>query len=465
MFQRYPQKSASNERFGVFIGALAAAVGIGLYWGFTVDDALIAARVARHLHLGLGYRFNASGVAVDAVTPFGWAPLLSPFATRSPWGAWIAARYIASVAWIAACGWLGREVVRDRGTLAPFWLIAFSAPLGAWAGSGMETGFIVALATVATGKSRVSLGAAGIAAALRPELVPFACVIALGHTRSVERVVVPLLIGLGPAVAVAIARILLFGAAYPLAVAAKPPDLPSGILYLVQTVIFGGPLWLWLGPGWKSLAKHDRWTATAVIAHLASVTLVGGDWMVLLRLSAPILPAAAKIATQLLRQRTLHHSLPSWVGAIAATAYLGWHTGRPGRHIVEQRASLVAAAIPLLKSARVVATLDVGWVGVAHSGTIVDLAGVTSPDVAYLQGGHTTKRIDASLLRARRVDHLLLLLAPGAAIATPWDQSHFSRGVEVRVAHFAAALGCEANATVALQRTRQIYLLVRCPGS
>src|SRR4051812_27296533 len=50
---------------------LAAAIGIALAWGFTVDDALISARVAAHLAQGLGYRFNADGPRVDCVTPLG----------------------------------------------------------------------------------------------------------------------------------------------------------------------------------------------------------------------------------------------------------------------------------------------------------------------------------------------------------------------------------------------------------
>ncbi|MDF3071929.1 MAG: hypothetical protein K0R38_7530, partial [Polyangiaceae bacterium] len=60
------------------IGAVAAlGASMAWLWGFTVDDALITARVAWHLANGAGYRFNAGGPVVDAVTPLGFAVLLA----------------------------------------------------------------------------------------------------------------------------------------------------------------------------------------------------------------------------------------------------------------------------------------------------------------------------------------------------------------------------------------------------
>ena len=55
-----------------------------LLWirGFTVDDALISARVAAHLHAGLGYRFNNGGPPGDAVAPPGSS--LAPVSRTDP---------------------------------------------------------------------------------------------------------------------------------------------------------------------------------------------------------------------------------------------------------------------------------------------------------------------------------------------------------------------------------------------
>jgi hypothetical protein len=40
---------------------------------------------------------------------------------------------------------------------------------------------------------------------------------------------------------------------------------------------------------------------------------------------------------------------------------------------------------------------------------IVDLAGLTDPEIAALHGGHTSKRVDVSMLEERKVDTIVLL--------------------------------------------------------
>jgi len=71
-------------------------------------------------------------------------------------------------------------------------------------------------------------------------------------------------------------------------------------------------------------------------------------------------------------------------------------------------AALVQAARPELADARRIAVLDVGWPTAASEATIVDLAGLTDPEIAALPGGHTSKRIDAAFLLARDPDVILL---------------------------------------------------------
>src|SRR5580658_10079064 len=61
-------------------GALAALVPAIFMWGFTVDDALISVRYARHVASGVGWRFNAGGPATDGVTPLPWPVMLAPLA-------------------------------------------------------------------------------------------------------------------------------------------------------------------------------------------------------------------------------------------------------------------------------------------------------------------------------------------------------------------------------------------------
>jgi hypothetical protein len=56
-----------------------------------------------------------------------------------------------------------------------------------------------------------------------------------------------------------------------------------------------------------------------------------------------------------------------------------------------------------------IAMIDVGWIGVAcPQQEIIDLAGLTTPAVAYAPGGHLDKRIDEAWLRAQRPSALIL---------------------------------------------------------
>src|SRR4051812_8801381 len=79
----------SRNRIPGPIWTLAAVLPVAIWlWGFTVDDALISARVAAHLAQGLGYRFNPHGSVTDAVTPLGYAWLLALLARLSHAGTW-----------------------------------------------------------------------------------------------------------------------------------------------------------------------------------------------------------------------------------------------------------------------------------------------------------------------------------------------------------------------------------------
>src|SRR6476659_8457527 len=89
---------------GAVLAMTVAAAAAWVFRGFTVDDALVTARVASHLANGEGYRFNIGGQPVDAVTPLGWAPLLAAFGRGTPLEMLQRARVIGVVAWLAAAG-------------------------------------------------------------------------------------------------------------------------------------------------------------------------------------------------------------------------------------------------------------------------------------------------------------------------------------------------------------------------
>ena len=120
---------------------------------------------------------------------------------------------------------------------------------------------------------------------------------------------------------------------------------------------------------------------------------------------------------------------------------------------------------PVLAPARVVAALDVGWVGAISDAHIVDLAGITDPSVASLPGGHTSKRIPPSFLRARRVDHLVMLLRPGSAANEPWPDSALRAQVEVFALRQAREIGFSVvGAAPVGQSGRYVVLKLRNGG-
>ncbi len=459
-----PAQVRSGRR-GVWLAFAAASVGMGLGFGFSVDDAWIPVRVAYHLAHGFGYRFNAEGAIVDAVTPLGWAHLLAPAAWFGEQAAMNFARGTGVVAYLLASCKIGAWVGRTGGRLFPLLGLGLVPTLAVYPSTGMETGLVMGLLTYGVLASGIGRACLGIAVGMRPELAAFVFAWALGQgiCRCSARVFwesmvlggfgLPLVLGL---------RFFLFGSPSPLALLAKPADLASGLSYVFGVLAFSGPFWLWVGPGYRRLPHQARVFVVATLAHLVALALVGGDWMALYRLAAPVLPVVLMVGCHLAQARGWLANVLPCVGAIAAIGVLGYHVLLPARHIVEQRQRLITEARPMLAGRHAVATVDVGWVGAASRAEILDLAGVTEPEVARLSGGHTSKRIPFELLERRRVDTFVLLLKPGANLVTPFWQSAFARVVETRVAQLLRVSPCRIDHTLELAFTSQRYVIVRC---
>jgi hypothetical protein len=546
-------------------GALAALVPALVFRGFTVDDALITARYAQHLASGAGYRLNAGGPVTDGVTPLGFAFVLAPFAKGGALAGLAAAKVIGAAAWTGAAAVLGlavaRVIERPRGALGasawmvPFALIATSAPLGAWASSGMETGVVAALGALAAAlplldRPIAAMACAGIAAGLRPELLPWAVTLSLGalvsrgdtaqagspsfqeedaaqarsrgdtaqagspsfqeedaaqarsrgegtqarsrgegtqertpspagsesararlsslsaRVQAPERVPrAALLLCVGPFVMASAARTLIFGRPAPLSIFAKAPDARLGLLYAAACAMLAGPVALAAPRAFARAGGFARALAASVFVHLVAVALAGGDWMPLSRLVVPVLPSLALAALLLAQQAARVATAARLALAVAGQSFVLVHVGPTAARVGEDRVRVIEELRPALAQARVVASLDIGWVGAATDAAIVDLAGVTDPAIAALPGGHTTKQIPAGLLDARRVDTLVLLLAPNERAAEPWTRSRFARGVE---AWIATTPGIEESfapaAESSLLHLRYLVLRRRAPG-
>jgi hypothetical protein len=456
---------------GALLGFGAALPLVVLLYGYTVDDALITARVASHLSNGEGYRFNGNGPTVDAVTPLGFAPLLALFGAGSPLEMFERARFVGVVSWLSGATLLGVLLARAsslRAHLPVLGALALSAPLGAWASSGMETGFITLLGCCALVRGASGALAAGLAAALRPELLPWAFVLSIGRSafaspvRTLGTVSISVALALGPALVVALVRKIVFGSAAPLALLAKPSDLSHGLSYALASFVLGGlPLFLLAPRAFLRSDGETRVYALAALAHFGALLLAGGDWMALFRLLVPVLPCVALAAARLAeRSGAVALGLRTLL-AVAASLLVLIDTGLPARRVLAHRLALIEAATPALRGAESVASLDVGWVGVATDETVVDLAGVTDPVIATLPGGHTSKRVPESLLSGRGTDALVLLLAPDATPAPDWRDSRFARAVEQRVAAMPFSAEFKLHAVLPLGGTRQRYVVVR----
>lgn len=445
-----------------------------LLWGFTVDDALIAPRVAHHLATGAGYRYNLGGRVVDAVTPLGWAFALAPFAASGPLAAFQAARVMGALSFLGSAAWLAQKAggYGRQALVVCLLSLAVTTPLAAWAGAGMETGMVIGLCTLSLGGHRIGMLLAGLAAGLRPELLPWAMTLCGAHallgpprpTRAAERLArlgVGLALGFGPFLLVAVTRQLAFGHAYPLALLAKPSDLSYGAVYGLQALLLTGPPWLLCATrGLSRLDSRARAAALAATAHLGAVVLAGGDWMPFYRLFAPALPGVILAGSALCSGPGVTRSVAARVSMMLLSA--GFYAGLKlpsGRLVWEQRSRLIAEARPLLFGAEVVATLDAGFVGVATDQTIVDLAGVTDLGIALLPGGHTTKRLPSGLLEQRGVD-ALLLLADGPA-SGPASGLSYARGVEGRVTTLASFERFDKVGVLPLSGAGRAYVVLR----
>ena len=430
------------------VAVLVALPPSAWLWGYTVDDALITARVATHLAQGLGPRFNPHGPSADAVTPLGYAHLLSCFGQRDVLGTFLVAKWFGLLAWLVAAALLGRRIaaVGQRALrFTPLAIVFVSAPLAAWAVSGMETGFLTLLTTLGLGGGLAGAWSLGVAAALRPELLPFAWLLVGGqavvtHT-GLRRASMLAIFAVTPTLLIALLRLHYFGRAVPLSFYAKPSDFAHGLRYALGAFAFTGFPWLLLATPreFSRLPRESRPLFVALLAHGAALVLCGGDWMALFRLVVPALPAAALAAAHLAEHARLAFAIPRFALALSSALLLAVGLGPSARQVGAERARLIAQARPVLARDPRIATLDVGWVGAASNADVIDLAGVTDPQVALFPGGHTSKRIPAAWLFARQPSAVVLLLARGSQLAVPFENSFFARAVEQRIATLIAS--------------------------
>jgi hypothetical protein len=426
---------------------LVAALSCAWAWPFAIDDAWISVRYARHLASGAGYVWNVGGPSTDGVTPLPWAFLLAPLAHAGPMVVLTRAKVLGAMAWCVAATVWGGAVGRVKGPTWVKWvaivLLAIDVPVAAHAVSGMETALATALATlavVAWRRPRVAAVLAGLAATLRPELVVWAVVVSagfarVGTSRRGSTAWVAGALAAVPFLACAALRVVAFGRVAPLSVLAKPSDVAHGLAYAgAAAVVALAPIVLASPVALLRERGPALVIALAALAHFAVIVAVGGDWMPYARLTVPIVPSMLLAFVLAAPHARASVSVARVALAIALGLYLFPSNARTLRQAGDDRLGMIADAAPLLASARRIAAVDIGWLSAVSEGTIIDLAGVTDPEVAVLPGGHTSKRVDASLLLAHDPDTLVFYsdaLPPSLGDVT-WES--FPRVVEARLA-------------------------------
>jgi hypothetical protein len=451
----------ASRRFVLPLVAMAAA-GVALFAmrGFTVDDALIGARYAAHIASGHGPRFNISGPVTDGVTPLIWPWLLAPFSKSGALAGLAAAKWIGAVSWIVVVGLLARRIdeIADRkwawAHLALLVVIGTPA-VSAWAVAGMETGVAMSLATAAVVVACpvTSSSLAGAVALLRPEMVVWASVIALGNAWTKRKFTPHTALAVVPFAVVCAVREVLFGAVAPLALRAKPSDLQHGAVYVLAAILVTGPILAVVAPrAWARLDVRPRWILGAFAAHGLVVLAVGGDWMPMSRLLVPALPSLAIVFAHLAKVSSVPSVLVRLALCVAGQAFVVWRVGYDAAHVTDSRMRLIEQLRPQLQNTDVVAALDVGWVGASFDGTVIDLAGLTDPAIASLPGGHTSKAIAPMQLAEKGATAIVLWTAAGTTPQEAWEQGKFTHDVERRLArmdyvreHFQPAGVVEGN--------------------
>ena len=441
---------------------VAAAGSSWLASPFAIDDAFISIRYARHLADGAGYVWNVGGPSTDGVTPLPWAFLLEPMAGASPVVVLGRAKLAGALVWTLTATFWGGAIGRIE---APTWskvfavaLLAANVPVMAHSASGMETSFAMALATLAAlqdKRPRLAALFAGLAASLRPELVVWSVTLAAGFVWASHAYVTPsdgdaiardrsvsrarpmfgaAFVAALPFVLCAAARLVAFGRPAPLSVIAKPSDFAHGLAYAGAAAVLSlAPLVL-MAP--VAIARERGPAAVlvlAALAHFAVIIAVGGDWMPYARLVAPIVPAMLVAFVRLAPSGRLSCHLLRATAAVGCALWLTPGSVRTLRRAGEERARMIEVARPLLASAKRIAALDIGWVSAISEATIIDLAGVTDPEVAVLGGGHTSKRITPAFLLANAPDVAVFYADPLPSSPDAVDVDAFPRVVEARL--------------------------------
>ncbi len=312
------------------------------YFPLCTDDTFISLRYAEKLAHGEGFCFN-SGQRVEGFSNPLWVILMAGLvklgATQTgadyllPLAAKLSGIVLHGVLFVLFFGWAMRRKesagLLSAGLVGAVWIVA-AGTTTLWAVSGMETalhGLILFLIAFTWSGTEGRMGSPRhpkcfsalllILTLSRPEGAMLALAAAGFWLVSSKRIAnrtsraawLALLSVLAILAVETAFRLIYFGDWLPNTFAAKVSSsilfqARRGVLYLGFAMLATGG-WLWIAVAVRAVRQSARWTnpaAVIIVAQMLFIVLVGGDWMPGFRFWAPVLPLAAMLLVQLLRE-------------------------------------------------------------------------------------------------------------------------------------------------------------------
>ena len=424
------------------------------HWGGVYDDAFIYLRYVKNLEAGCGLRFNCGDAPVEGFTGPLYLALLwlgglvthqlidlsQVICTAS------LAAALALAVWAAVVAGRGRE----PGWLPAALAVSVAAALALDhfvllnAITGMETALAAAAVTAIgvaalTGRRWLLIAAIGAALLVRPECLVFAAALPLLPALRRPRY---LAAAAGIVVAICVARYAVFGALAPNTYYAKAGGTwrhgELGLAYIADAVAdfplaFAAPLALLLPAG--PTRRACAFVLAASAAWVAFFLRTGGDLFEYSRLMFPLVPVLYVLALAGIAElaRRIARRAPAAAIAAVVVAIAAGGRAAAAHALAPQHASprvVEWAAIGSYLRAHfpkaTVATVPIGAIGYYSRLPIVDLVGLTQPDIA-----RAGRSVPPELLTKQWIGHerhcteCVLARAPALIVTTmhrdrPW---------------------------------------------
>ena len=409
--------------------------------GYTVDDAFIYYRTARHLAEGGGVAFNP-GQRVEGVSSLLWTFVLAAGSVFGVGPAGVA-KGLSALCAALVMPWLAWRFCRGRWAfLAATVLLLTHGPLITWSVGGLETVlhttlvlalFVVAADVETAPRTRLRrlVALSLLLLVSRPEGILFAgATVASELARSTpgqRKAAWTLLAWLGAGVvALTVGRWLYFGAPLPNTYCAKATGADATYRLIYGAYYIARVPWVWWllpAAGLVGFVRPLRpaWALACVFVGCQAffVLLAAGDWMHAERFALPVFPVLAVLVPRACVQAFAH--APS--RATLATAACGCVALLQGAHFAcfqapqllryERNAerSTVAMGRWLRKHApphAAVAARDIGALAYFSGCRIIDLVGLTDPHVARTSGFHRRHLLDADWVFRQNPDYIVI---------------------------------------------------------